>query len=85
MSSMLKLSSHVALTVLALQFGQSALHYASIVGEIEYVKVLVKYGAQVDLPVRYDVQKRIHAGLGCSVWQLPLNNIMLGQPDLCEN
>ena len=34
------------------KFGQSALWWASFVGETECVEVLVKYGAQVDLPVR---------------------------------
>ena len=45
----------LVLTDLALQNGQSALWCASTGGETECVKVLVKYGAQVDLPVRYDV------------------------------
>ena len=40
---------------LALQKGQSALWRASADGETECVKVLVKFGAQTDLPVRYDV------------------------------
>ena len=44
----------LTLTGLALQNGQSALWCASTGGETECVKVLVKYGAQVDLPVRYD-------------------------------
>ena len=48
---------HIVLTGLTLQYGQSALWWASDVGETECVKVLVKYGAQVDLPVRHDVQK----------------------------
>ena len=52
------------LTGLSLQSGQSALWYASAAGETECVKVLVKYGAQVDLPVRCDVQMWIQ---GCSV------------------
>ena len=42
------------LTGLALQDGESALWCASSAGETECVKVLVKYGAQVDLPVRCD-------------------------------
>ena len=37
------------------QYGQSALHHASSAGETECVEVLLKYGAQVDLPVRCDV------------------------------
>ena len=44
-------------TNLALQGGRSALWGASFAGETECVKVLMKYGAQVDLPVRCDVQK----------------------------
>ena len=48
---------HIVLTGLTLQYGQSALWWASNVGETECVKVLVEYGAQVDLPVRHDVQK----------------------------
>jgi hypothetical protein len=43
------------LTGLTLQRGQSALYCASSAGETECVKVLLKYGAQMDLPVRYDV------------------------------
>ena len=43
------------LTDLTLQYGQSALWYASKAGETECVEVLLKYGAQVDLPVRCDV------------------------------
>ena len=35
-----------------LQKGRSALWYASEVGKTEFMKVLLKYGAQVDLPVR---------------------------------
>ena len=42
---------------LALQDGRSTLWCASDADKTECVKVLVKYGAQVDLPVRYDVQK----------------------------
>jgi ankyrin repeat protein len=41
-----------------LQYGLSALHCASYAGETECVKVLLKYGAQVDLPVRCDVMYR---------------------------
>ena len=52
------------LTGLALQYGESALVCVSSAGETECVKVLVKYGAQVDLPVRCDVQKWIQ---GCGV------------------
>ena len=37
---------------IALQYGQSALHCASFAGETECVKLLLKYGAQIDLPVR---------------------------------
>ena len=44
---------------LTLQFGQSALWWARSDGETECVKVLLKYGAQVDLPVRCNVQKWI--------------------------
>ena len=44
-------------TNLALQGGKSALWWASDAGETECMKVLVKYGAQVDLPARHDVQK----------------------------
>ena len=44
-------------TNLALQGGESPLLCASDTGETECVKVLVKYGAQVDLPVRHDIQK----------------------------
>ena len=40
------------LTGLALQYGESALWVASEAGETECVKLLLKYGAQVDLPVR---------------------------------
>ena len=40
---------------LTLQIGRSALWYASNAGRTECVKVLLKYGAQVDLPVRCDV------------------------------
>ena len=39
------------LIILTLQLGQSALWCASSAGEAECVKLLVKYGAQVDLPV----------------------------------
>ena len=39
----------------ALQFGESVIWCASSAGETECVKVLVKYGAQVDLPVRYSL------------------------------
>jgi hypothetical protein len=46
------------LTGLTLQRGQSALWLASDAGETECVKVLLKYGAQVDLPVRCDVMYR---------------------------
>ena len=42
------------LTGLTLQDGQSALWRASYTGRTECVKVLLKYGAQVDLPVRCD-------------------------------
>ena len=52
------------LTGLALQRGESALWRASSAGETECVKLLLKYGAQVDLPVRCDVQKWIQ---GCGV------------------
>ena len=38
-----------------LQHSQSALHRASYAGKTECVEVLLKYGAQVDLPVRCDV------------------------------
>ena len=44
-------------TNLALQGDESALWCASDAGETECVIVLVEYGAQVDLPVRHDVQK----------------------------
>ena len=44
-------------TNLALQDGKSALWWTSDAGKTECVKVLVKYGAQVDLLVRHDVQK----------------------------
>ena len=47
----------IVLTGLTLQYGQSALWWASDVGGTECVKVLVEYGAQVDLPVRHNVQK----------------------------
>ena len=40
------------LTGLALQYGGSALWVASEAGETECVKLLLKHGAQVDLPVR---------------------------------
>ena len=40
------------LTDLTLQLGRSALHHASDAGETECVEVLLKYGAQVDFPVR---------------------------------
>ena len=43
------------LTDLTLQRGQSALWWSSYAGRTECVKVLLKYGAQVDLPVRCDV------------------------------
>ena len=43
------------LTGLTLQDGRSALWRASSAGETECVEVLLKYGAQVDLPVRCDV------------------------------
>ena len=45
------------LTGLTLQIGQSALWWASYAGRTECVKVLLKYGAQVDLPVRCDVRE----------------------------
>jgi ankyrin repeat protein len=45
-------------TGLTLQRGQSALYRASFTGKTECVKVLLKYGAQVDLPVRCDVMHR---------------------------
>ena len=40
------------LTGLVLQHGRSALWVASDIGAMECVKLLLKYGAQVDLPVR---------------------------------
>ena len=40
------------LTGLALQYGESALWVVSEAGETECVKLLLKHGAQVDLPVR---------------------------------
>ena len=46
------------------KIGQSALWCASEAGESECVELLLKYGAQVDLPVRCDVQKWIQ---GCGV------------------
>ena len=45
------------LTGHALQRGESALWIASNGGAMECVKLLLKYGAQVDLPVRFDGQK----------------------------
>ena len=45
------------LTSLVLQYGESVLWVASDVGATECVKLLLKYGAQVDLPVRFDGQK----------------------------
>ena len=47
---------HVTLIGLTLQYGRSALWYVSDAGETECIKVLLKYGAQVDLPVRCDGQ-----------------------------
>ena len=44
-----------------MQYGCSALWCASNAGNTECVKVLVKYGAQVDLPVRCDVQKWVQS------------------------
>ena len=41
-----------------MQSGRSALHWASSAGETECVKVLLKYGAQVDLPVRCGIMHR---------------------------
>ena len=38
------------------KYGETALFGACHGGETECVKVLLKYGAQVDLPVRCDVQ-----------------------------
>ena len=52
------------LTGLALQYGESALWVASEAGGTECVKLLLKHGAQVDLPVRCDGQKWIQ---GCGV------------------
>ena len=52
------------LTGLVLQYGESALWHASNAGAMECVKLLLKYGAQVDLPVRCDGQKWIQ---GCGV------------------
>ena len=48
----------------ALQYGKSALWWASNAGEMECVKLLLYHGAQVDLPVRCDGQKWFQ---GCSV------------------
>ena len=48
-------TSNCLLKDVALQYGHSALHSASFDGRTECVKVLLKYGAQVDLPVRCDV------------------------------
>ena len=45
-------SNVIILTGLALQRGESALWVASEAGETECVKLLLKYGAKVDLPVR---------------------------------
>ena len=58
------------LTGLALQLGQSALWCASSAGETECVKLLLKYGAQVDLPVRSDVQKWIQSCGGAQFGQV---------------
>ena len=41
------------------KFGQSALWRSSATGRTECVEVLLKYGALVDSPVRYDMQKWI--------------------------
>ena len=41
--------------MLILQYAQSTLWRASSAGETECVEVLLKYGAQVDLPVRYNM------------------------------
>jgi ankyrin repeat protein len=43
---------------IALQYGQSALHCASFACKTECVKVLLKYGAQMNLLVRRDVMYR---------------------------
>ena len=47
--------------MLYMQYGRSALLCTSDAGETECVKVLVKYGAQVNLPVRCDIQKWIQS------------------------
>ena len=47
------------LTDLALQNGQSALCYLSSAGETEFVKLLLKYGAQVDVPVSIKIDPKI--------------------------
>ena len=47
--------------MLYMQGGKSALWCASNAGNAECVKVLVKYGAQVDLPVRYDIWKWVQS------------------------
>ena len=47
--------------MLYMQYGCSALWCASDAGDTECVKVLVKYGAQIDLPVRHDVQKWVQS------------------------
>ena len=52
------------LTALTIQAGRPTLWYASSGGKTECVKLLLKYGAQVDLPVRCDLQKWIQ---GCGV------------------
>ena len=47
-----------------LQGGQSAIWRASKAGEAECVIILLKHGAQVDLPVRCDIQKGILNNVG---------------------
>ena len=47
-----------------LQDGRSALWWASNAGETECVMILLKHEAQVDLPVRCDIQKGILNNVG---------------------
>jgi ankyrin repeat protein len=63
------LITNFILTDLTLQLSQSALWWASITGETECVKVLLKYGAQVDLPVRCDVMYRNGSRVEVLFWQ----------------
>ena len=54
-----------------LQDGESALHKAALEGHVEVVKMLVKYGAAVD------IRNKVHYGQCSSYHVVVANNIMV--------